>query len=121
MSFSCPAVAGVYSPQLKLRILTPNTQALLWTIVEPVRMPILPSHAGQNFERGIQALVGDLQHLGATLPAAPQPPTVRSHENLALILSVAGAVGGLVIFLIARHHMQAAFQQTLPPPSFAPR
>lgn len=127
VSFACPAVPGTviqgtgtgpaYEPILTLRVLLPQTGALLWTWHEPVQTAVLAANRHRNFDQDIAALVADLQGMWAHLPSGPQPAKRRSEgppRHLLRIAAAAGAVLMVVLYLVFRQKIHEA-AQTFPP------
>ncbi len=130
ISFACPAVGSdvtngnstgpQFLPRLKLVIRDIHTRIVLWSLIEPVRNALLQSNRDKNFNRAMGRLMARLERLDQQLPAAERRPVYRPRKDLGgIILLAATVAAGIILTLVAIHHMhqmQSQFPQPTQPP-----
>jgi hypothetical protein len=103
-------VNSVASPQLRLRILAPANQVVLWTLTSSVRASGFQKHRDQQFDQSVVNLVNQLRQLVGE-PLSPQESAdIRSSNRAStaakvlITLAIAAAIATPIYIIYAITH-----------------
>lgn len=121
--------SSVYDPQLRLRILDPKTNAVLWTMTSHVRAAGLQKTRDKDFDKAVAILVDQVRQLTGEQLTPVEVKAIRSNTRASTTFKVLVGVGiaafvaSAVYIIYAVTHRNTQKLPTIPPcinPPFCP-